>query len=442
MVCPLNSVPKNYKKMKLILTESRWLRFFSFTVFYIAQGLPFGLVQVALPAFLAERGESPGAIASFIGAAMLPWSFKLLGGPMMDRFSLLAMGRRRPWVILAQLCMVITGLAFAFFPDALDDMVLLTALCFLLNCFSAIQDVAVDGMAIDVLPVEEHGRANGFMALGQVLGISGSTVISAFVLKTLGLQGVSIMLVVGFGVILLWAILVRERKGEKLLPWTRGAATARSLSLQPEGWKQIGVNLAKVIFLPASLLLMAVSFLFRFGNGFWLALAPIVVVQQLGYPSTTYSSFTSVTGPIAALAGLALGLFIDRKGVKLLYLLALLAYGLLATSVGVLDALWTSTNFIIAVAILQPFIYQSGFVSFIAIHMNLCWQKVSATQFALYMAWINLGNSLGAAALAALQPYTDYSGMFIATGMAFFIAAALILPVDLERHRQRVAALE
>lgn len=427
--------------MKLILTESRNLRFFSFIVFYIAQGLPFGLVPVALPAFLAERGEQPAAIGAFIAVAMLPWSFKWLPAPLMDRFSILAMGRRRPWVILAQLCMVLTGLGFAFFPGALDDMVMLTALCFVLNCFSAIQDVAVDGMAIDVLPVEEHGRANGFMALGQVLGISLSTLISAFALKTLGLPGVSAMLVVGFGVILIWAILVRERGGEKILPWTPGEATARSISLKPDGWVQIGVNLAKVMLLPASLLLMGVSFLFRFGNGLWLALTPIVVVQQLGYASTTFSAFTAVTGPIAALAGLGLGLFIDRKGVKLLYLVALLCYGLLATTVGLLEGMWTSATFIVAVAILQPFIYQSGFVSFIAIHMNLCWEKVSATQFALYMAWINLGNSLGAAALAALQPYTDYRGMFIVVGIAFFVAVVLISRVDLGKHRQRVQAL-
>ncbi|MES2604966.1 MAG: MFS transporter, partial [Pseudomonadota bacterium] len=167
--------------MNLILADSRYLRYFSFTIFYIAQGLPFGLVSYALPAFLAERGVEPAAIAGFIAVASLPWSFKLLAGPLMDRFTCLAMGRRRPWVILAQIGMVLTGVAFAFFPEGLDNIAVLTTLCFLLNCFSATQDVAVDGMAIDVLPVDEQGRANAFMAFGQVLGISVSSAISAFV---------------------------------------------------------------------------------------------------------------------------------------------------------------------------------------------------------------------------------------------------------------------
>ena len=133
--------------MPLILADNRLLRFFSFTVFYIAQGLPFGLVSYALPAFLAERGTEPGAIGAFIGLAMLPWSFKLLAGPLMDRFTYLAMGRRRPWVILAQLGLVVVGGSFAFFPEGLENLAVLTALCFLLNCFGATQDVAVDGIA-------------------------------------------------------------------------------------------------------------------------------------------------------------------------------------------------------------------------------------------------------------------------------------------------------
>ena len=220
--------------MKLILSESRYLRYFSFTILYVAQGFPFGLVTVALPAFLLERGTSPAAVGGFVGVAMLPWTFKWLAGPMMDRFTYLAMGRRRPWVLVAQLGLALTGLAFAFFPDGLDNLVTLTALCFVLNCFGAAQDVAVDGMAMDVLPEEEHGRANAFMGFGQVAGISGSAAIAAFVLQSFGLPGISVMLVAGFGAILLWAVLVRERAGEKVLPWTPGQAT-RALATVARG---------------------------------------------------------------------------------------------------------------------------------------------------------------------------------------------------------------
>jgi PAT family beta-lactamase induction signal transducer AmpG len=428
--------------MSLYLGESRYLRYFSFTILYVAQGFPFGLVTVALPAFLLERGASPAAVGAFVGGAMLPWTFKWLAGPMMDRFTFLSMGRRRPWVLLAQLGLVITGLAFAFFPDGLDNLVTLTALCFVLNCFGAAQDVAVDGMAMDVLPESEHGRANAFMGFGQVAGISGSAAISAFVLQSFGLPGISVMLVVGFGLILLWAVLVRERAGEKVLPWTPGQATERSLQLRAESWWDIAVDLARVMFLPASLLLIGVSSLFRFSDALWIQVGQTVVVQQLGVASTDYSSWISVTSFIAALVGIALGLFIDRLGVKRFYLGALLAYGVLATGVGFSAFAWDSTAFLMTVSSVQAFVYQAVFVSFIAIHMKLCGTRVAATQFAIYMGIVNFARSAGATAIGGLQPHMAYDQMFFVVGGGFFLAAILLWTADLRSHQQRIGSLQ
>jgi PAT family beta-lactamase induction signal transducer AmpG len=427
--------------MSLTLTESRTLRFFSFTVFYIAQGLPFGLVTIALPAYLAEQGVSGGVIGGFIGFAMLPWTFKLVAGPLMDRFSYLPMGRRRPWVILAQLGLVLTGVAFAFFPQALQNIPLLAGLCFVLNCFGAAQDVAVDGMAIDVLPPEEHGRANAFMAFGQVSGISGAASISAYSVLHFGMLGIALMLMIGFGLILLWCILVRERAGEKLLPWTEGQATQRSIELRATDSIKLVTDVSRALFLPASLLMLAVAFLFRFADGFWITVAPVVVVQDLGYQSTDYSYWTSTASFIAAMAGLLVGLYIDRKGVKLLYGLSLLLYGALAVAVGLLEAAWPSPEFLLGIVFLQSFIYQGVFVSFIATSMNLCWVKVAATQFAIYMAWANLGRSLGAGAMGAVESRLSHNEMFFLIGLSFFVAVALLWKASLAAHRDRIQVL-
>jgi PAT family beta-lactamase induction signal transducer AmpG len=428
--------------MNLILSQSRYLRYFSFTILYVAQGFPFGLVTVALPAFLLERGTSPAAVGGFVGAAMLPWTFKWLAGPMMDRFTFLAMGRRRPWVLFAQLGLVLTGAAFAFFPGALDDLVVLTALCFVLNCFGASQDVAVDGMAMDVLPEDEHGRANAFMGFGQVAGISASAAIAAFVLQSFGLPGISMMLVVGFGLILLWALLVRERAGEKVLPWTPGQATERSLQLRAGSWGTIAGDLARVLFLPASLLLIAVSSLFRFSDALWIQVGQTVVVRELGVASTDYSSWISATSFIAALAGIGLGVFIDRLGVKRFYLGALTAYGVLATAVGFSASAWDSSAFLMSVSALQAFVYQAVFVSFIAIHMKLCGTRVAATQFAIYMGIVNFARSLGATAIGGLQPYLAYDEMFFVVGTGFFLAVVLLRVADLRSHQQRIGSLQ
>ncbi|MDG2175294.1 MAG: MFS transporter [Gammaproteobacteria bacterium] len=428
--------------MNLILSESRRLRFFSFTMLYLAQGFPFGLVNTALPAYLAERGESGVAIASFIAIANLPWSFKLLAGPFMDRWTYLAMGRRRPWVIFAQSCMVLTGIAFAFFPGGLENVALLSMLCFTLNVFAASQDVAVDGMAIDVLPPEEHGRANAFMAFGQVAGISISTAVSAFVVINFGMSGIAALLVIAFGLILSVAVSVRERPGEKIMPWGSGEASQRSLDMKPDSWKAIALNLGRVMFLPASLFIFGTAFIFRFAYGVWISLVPIVIVQDLGFESTQYSSFISAVGFIAAMTGLALGLVIDRKGVKVFYAFVLGFYGVLCIFIGLMESAWVSPRFLITIGIIQAFIYQGGFISFIASCMKLCWQKVSATQFAIYMAGANIGLSLGAGTYAALANSLTPSQMFIGLGLVFFVGVGMVWMADFGTHDTRVNLLD
>jgi len=427
--------------MKLILSESRRLRFFTFTMLYLAQGFPFGLVNTALPAYLAERGESAVAIASFIAIANLPWSFKLLAGPFMDRWTFLAMGRRRPWVIFAQSCMVLTGFAFAFFPSGLENIAVLSALCFMLNVFGASQDVAVDGMAIDVLPVEEHGRANAFMAFGQVAGISISTAVSAFVVINFGMPGIATLLCFAFGLILSVAIAVRERPGERMLPWSAGEASQRSIDMKPESWKIIGIDLARVMFLPASLFIFGAAFIFRFAYGVWISLVPIVVVQDLGFESTQYSTFISGVGFLAAMAGLVLGLVIDSKGIKFFYGLVLGLYGVLCIFIGLTETLWISPTFLICIGIVQAFIYQGGFISFIASCMKLCWQKVSATQFAIYMAGANIGLSMGAGAYAALEGSLAANQIFLLLGLIFFIGVAVVWLTDFNLHDKKIQTL-
>jgi len=428
--------------MKLILAENRYLRYFSFFVLYLAQGFPFGLVNTAIAGYLAEHGATPAELGYF-AFAQLPWSLKWLPAPLMDRFTYLAMGRRRPWVILAQTGMLLAGIAFAFFPHALGNVALLTTLCFILNAFSATQDVAVDGMAIDVLPPEEQGRANSFMAFGQVAGISISTTVGALVIANYGLPGLAVMLAIAFGLILLWSVVIRERAGEKLLPWTAGQATARSISLQAEGWKEILVNLMKVLFLPSSLLLMGASFLLIFSQGFWGGLANLIVVQNLGYANTTYSFVVgTVIGPIAALAGLALGYFIDRGGLKQFYMGMLFLYALLVTVVGLTESLWMSATYLVVIGVLQACIYQGTFISFIATHMNISWSRVAATQFSLYMAWVNIGRSNGPAAVAALRPYLDWNQMYFVMTLCLTAAILLVWNVNLAAHQQKIAALE
>src|SRR5688500_7030383 len=88
------------------LSEDRYLRFSVIFLLYVAQGLPIGLFQFAIPAWMAARGSSAADVGYVLSAGLLPWSLKLINGFVMDRFAFLAMGRRRAWLIGAQ-CLIV-----------------------------------------------------------------------------------------------------------------------------------------------------------------------------------------------------------------------------------------------------------------------------------------------------------------------------------------------
>jgi PAT family beta-lactamase induction signal transducer AmpG len=425
--------------MNWFLSENRVLRFSSFAVYYIAQGLPIGLLSIALPAWLSEQGLSATDIAFYVAISGLPWAFKLVAGPIMDRFSFLPMGRRRPWIVGSQIGLLIAMVVLSLVPDPVNQIVLLTWAAFAVNCFAAVQDVAVDGMAIDVLPNDERGRANSFMAFGQVAGYAGSGALSALALVQFGLLGAGLFLTFGLFLIFIWGVVVRERKGERLFPWSEGEALSRSITLQADDWMSIARDLRLVFFLKASLIMIVVTGCWRIAAGFWLVGAPVIVTQDLGYESTVYSYWTSTFSMVAAVLGLLLGPLIDKTGAKRILFVALIGYGLTFFIAGNLLDLWKVPVFLLSIAAAEALLTQAIFISFIALHMSICWNKVSATQFAIYMAWANLGRSIGAKIYGEIAPNLEQGEALMIMGALGFVGAALVL---LLRTRDHAAHLE
>jgi PAT family beta-lactamase induction signal transducer AmpG len=71
------------------LTRSSRLRYITLTALYMAQGIPYGLLIVVVPAYFARQGIEQAAISSYIAVTILPGTLKLLNGPILDRWSFL-----------------------------------------------------------------------------------------------------------------------------------------------------------------------------------------------------------------------------------------------------------------------------------------------------------------------------------------------------------------
>ncbi|MEO0871024.1 MAG: MFS transporter, partial [Pseudomonadota bacterium] len=164
------------------LTQSKSARFATIMVLYFLQGVPFGLTTVALTAWLSAQGATPVEIGAFVGFALLPWSTKLFNGLLMDRFTFKPMGRRRSWILSAQFLMIAALLAMALLAPTANDIVLLSSLCFALNLCATFNDVAVDGMAVDIVPSDERTAINSVMFASQFAGVAATSAIAGSLL--------------------------------------------------------------------------------------------------------------------------------------------------------------------------------------------------------------------------------------------------------------------
>ena len=130
---------------------SRPLRLLTILMLCVAQGIPIGLFDFAIPAWMATNGATGGEIGYVVGMTGLPWSLKFINGFLMDRFTFLAMGRRRSWLIGAQFAMVAALLVSALLSPSPRDVILIGAIALVVNAAVVFQDVAADALAVDVI---------------------------------------------------------------------------------------------------------------------------------------------------------------------------------------------------------------------------------------------------------------------------------------------------
>ena len=422
------------------LDTSRRLRMFAFTSFYVAQGIPLGLVTVALPAWLASNGADAGAVGNFLAVATLPWAFKIVVGPLMDRFRFPSLGSRRPWVMAAMAGLLGTTLALVFLEISVEQIGLLTACCFVVNSFAAFQDVAVDGMAIEILAEEERGRANALMAFGQVASLSVFGAICGWTLPNLGMGWTAIVLSVAIAAILAIAVLVRERRGERLLPWTDGSAQG-SVATQSVSFVMIGRNLIHSLVLPASIVLICVTLCWRVSQGILVTAAPVLLTQNFGWTSEEYASWISISTLVAATLGIGAGFLIDRFGSRALYIWGLVFCAAVFFALWLTAPIWDQKIVWVIAMFAANLGMQVVFVALIAVHMSICWGVVAATQFALYMAWANFARSIGAKLYGEIATFLEIGQEALLMGVLCLLSAGLVTRLNLQRHQARLSEL-
>ncbi len=154
---------------------------------YFVQGMPFGFQVTALPVYLRTQGISVKTI-SFLGLLSAPWILKVLWAPLVDRYGSERIGRRKSWILPLQLALAATCAAAASVVSK-GSLPMLLGLVFLMNLFAATQDIAVDGLAVDLLERHELGLGNTAQVDGYKVGMLTSGGLLVWASDYIGWQG-------------------------------------------------------------------------------------------------------------------------------------------------------------------------------------------------------------------------------------------------------------
>lgn len=377
-----------------------------------ASGLPNILANDTLAAWLSSLQFDVKKIGLF-SLITLPYTFKFLWAPLMDRWAIFGhrFGRRRGWLLVLQMLLAATLLAIAAAgpTSPTSSVAALSILGVVLVVLSASQDIVADAYRADVVETRELGA-------GAAVFVSGYRV--AMILG----GALSLILAERFGWRTAYALLAALMAGTALLT---------AFAPEPRAAPAIPHSIAEAVTRPFS------DFVLRHGGRAFLILAFVVVfrlpdllgnrmtmpllLQHLQFSKEEVGVLRQMLGfAITIVGALAGGSLVARFGL----FRSLVVFGVLQalSNAGfwVLALQPPSKPLLVTAIAIESFcqgLVSAGFVAFL---MSLCNPAHSATQYALLASLVALANSLGGAVtgfLVAKVGYAAFFGWSIAAGI-------------------------
>ena len=403
-------------------------------ILYFAQGFPWGFMLTALLSFLASKGLTIAESGQLTAMATLPWTFKLFWGPVIDSFIYKKMGKRRPWILFAQIGMALSLVAMIFMGDISENISLLGWMFFLHNCFASLQDVSCDALAVDVLLPEEQGKVNGAMWGSKIIGTGTGAAAMGTLLVSNGLVYTILVQTLLMLVIMIFPLFILERPGEKRFPWSKGGDSLTDLNHSNSHSPLTVIKDLITAFSKApcyfAALFIIISAINQGING---AVLPVFYNATLGWESDTYSQVVGGPGTILEFFGAILGgVMADRFGRRKVFFIGWGSFSVLSGIFGFMILsmpelpVWFQGFYLIA----YPFCIAVGTVGMFALAMALSWSKASATMFTSYMAISNLSVVIGNKLIGPLSDIFSIGQIYVIMMFVCLTPVALLKSMD------------
>ena len=363
-------------------------------------GMPLWVLISLVPAWLRTEGVDLATIGLF-SLATLPYTWKFLWSPLMDRFRPPFLGRRRGWALITQVALLfsIAAMGQIDVTESLDTVLLLV---FLVSVFSASQDIVIDAYRRELLADDELGTGTSIhinaYRLSTLVPGSLALILADFMPWSVAFNVTAVFMLVG----IVTTLVVREVSDDELAP-----RTLREAVVEPfrEFFGREGLGPAFAI--------LAFILLYKLGDNMAVALATPFYID-MGFSLTeigTIAKFSALWSSIAGsiIAGvIMLKLDINRS---------LWVFGFVQI-VTILGFAWLST---VGHSPLGLFIVVSGeylgvgmgTVALTAFLARETSRAFTATQFALFSSIVVIPRTFANATTGFLIEWMGYTQFFL-----------------------------
>ena len=362
-----------------------------------SSGFPFYVIREVLKAWLTDANIDLGTIGLF-SAVALPYTWKFVWSPAMDGVTVPFLGRRRGWMILTQIGLLIL-IAVMGQLNPTESLKMMAVVAFCIAVLSASQDIVLDAFRREYLTDEELGLGTGIWMNAWRFGMFASTGTAFFLADSIGYPAVHLVLSMMMGVGIITTLLVPEPETGVTPPRTLQETVIepfREFFSRGGAWwvlafilmYKLGDNMAGAMNIPFILktgftkqeyfvIVKGIGMLALFGGAF---LGGIIMIR-LGIANSLW-----VFGILQAIstAGFALLVFLGKNHVLLS---GIVAFEFLATGLG-----------------------QAAYASYMAVQTN---KRFTATQYAMMTSLMAIPGTVAAAVTGYMVEFLGWAGFYI-----------------------------
>lgn len=389
--------------------------------FGFSSGFPFYIVKDVLKLWMTESNMDLTTIGLF-SALSLPYAMKFVWSPLMDGYVPGFLGRRRGWILIAQVGLVISiALIGQFDPSRSLFWIVFMALC--INFFGASQDIALDAFRREYLTSDELGFGTGVWMNAWRLGMYVSVGLSLLTELNISWATIHIFLALMMGVGILTTVLVPEPEIKEAPPMSIKAAV-----LEPF-----------VDFFKRSSAILILSFilLYKIGDNMAGAMT-IPFILKMGFSKTQYFIIVKGIGMFGLFGGVILGgSIMIRLGIaRSLWLFGILqaVSTALFAIMAVMDhtaPLWLDYSQIILGSIVGFEFFSTGmgqaaYATYMALQTN---KRFTATQYALLTSLMAVPGVVAASVTGFMAKYLGWEVFYLLCAVTAIPGLLLLLKI-------------